>query len=278
MAGADFAEFRERYGQWAIVAGASEGVGASAADLLAKRGLNVLLVAREADRLQKFADDVRRRHGVEVQALSQDLTAPDAAHRIVEAIAGRELGMLFYNAGAVRNGDLFLTQPFELPMRMIQLNCTTPTALIHMLAPAMVERGRGGIVVVGSLAAMCGAPHIAAYSAAKAFQVNLMEGLWAEIHDKGVDVLEALIGSTSTPGRARGLGVTFNPEVDMTPEDVAADIIENIVSGPTRIVAKVGTAGTGPLVKPWTEFRHVAVNHMIGAVSEFNKRTKPADS
>jgi short-subunit dehydrogenase len=272
------ANFKQRYGAWAVVAGASEGVGASASELIAKRGRNLLLVAREADRLNGFADDIRKRHGVEVRTLSQDLTKPDAADRIVAALDGLELGLIFYNAGAVRNSDMFLDQPLDLPMRMIALNCTTPTALIHKLTPAMVKRGRGGVIVVGSMGAMCGAPHIAAYSAAKAYQVNLMEGLWAEIHEQGVDVLEAVIGSTSTPGRARGLGVKFNPDVDMTPDEVAAEIFENIGNGPMRVIAKVDTAGAGPLVKPWTEFHHYAVNHMIAAVKEFNNRFNPPSS
>ncbi|TMK54660.1 MAG: SDR family NAD(P)-dependent oxidoreductase, partial [Actinobacteria bacterium] len=71
--------------------------------------------------------------------------------------------------GAVHNADLFLEQPLELPMRMIQLNCVVPVALVHALAPAMRERGRGGIVRVGSMGCFAGSPRVVAYSAAKAF-------------------------------------------------------------------------------------------------------------
>jgi short-subunit dehydrogenase len=155
------------------------------------------------------------------------------------------VGLLFYNPGAVHNGDYFLDQPLELPLRMITLNCTVPTALVHALTPAMVERGRGGVVIVGSLGCFVGSPHSAAYSAAKAYQVNLVEGLWAELRGTGVHVLEAVIGSTTTPGRAR-----------------------------TRVIAKLAT-GIGPLAAPWEEFRANALDVMITATEEFNRRTKP---
>ena len=112
-----------------------------------------------------------------------------------------------------------------------------------------------------------------AYSASKAFQVNLMEGLWAELGRDGVDILEAVIGSTNTPGRTRSLGVAFNPALDMTSQEVALEIIDNIANGPTRIIAKIATSGTGPLAKPWSEFRHLAVSQIIGAMQGFNKRT-----
>jgi short-subunit dehydrogenase len=278
MALSDRQSFIERYGEWAIVAGASEGVGAAAAEEIASRGLKLLLIARDGERLEAFAEGLRTRHSAKVQTLPLDLTATDAGARIAAAADGLEVGLLFYNAGAVRNGDYFLDQPIELPMRMIQLNCVTPTYLLHSLAPAMKARGRGGLVVVGSMGSFCGGPRIAAYSAAKAYQVNLMEGLWAELRRDGVDVLEAVIGSTTTPGRARGLGVKVDPAVDSTSEEVAAEIIENIANGPTRVVAKITSAGTGPLAKPWSDFRHMAVTHMIKATEEFNARTNAAAS
>ena len=275
--GTDVAGFSQRYGRVAIVAGTSEGVGACAAEEIGARGLDLLLIARNAVLLDEVAADIRARHGVEVRTLALDLTLPDAVDRVLTAVAGDEVGLLFYNPGAVHNSDYFLDQPLELPTRMITLNCTVPTALVHALAPAMKARGRGGIVIVGSLGCFVGAPHSVAYSAAKAYQVNFVEGVWAELRGDGVDLLSAVIGSTTTPGRARTLGVEIDNSLDMPADEVAKEALDNIANGPTRIIAKL-ESGIGPLAAPWQEFRTNALAIMIRASEEFTKRTKgPAD-
>jgi uncharacterized protein len=268
---------RERYGKWAIIAGGSEGVGAAAADMIAAQGVNLLIVARDPSKLAALAADIGSKHPVEVRIMSQDLTLPEAGANILAAAEALEVGMLFYNAGAVGDSNLFIDQPLSLPLRMIALNCTTPTVLLHGLGRAMAARGRGALILVGSTGSFCGGPFTAAYSASKAYQVNLMESLWAELKDQGVDVLEAVIGSTSTPQRLRNLGVKANPEMDMTPEEVAAGIVARIADGPTQVFTK-GTTGTGPLVKPWSDFRRFAVNHMIEAHQRFKARTHPGAS
>ncbi len=264
-------DFKTRYGRWAIVAGASEGVGAAAAKALAARGLDLLLIARGLERLNAIAADIAQRYEVSVKTLSADLTEANASTSILEAAEGLEIGLLFYNAGAVHNSDRFLDQAIALPLQMIALNCTTPMLLAHALAPAMRARGRGGIVTIGSMGCFVGAPHSVAYSAAKAFQVNLIEGLWAELHEEGVDVFSAIIGSTNTPGRARTLGIAFDANRDMTPEDVVSEILDNIPNGPTRVVAKVDW-GIGPMAKPWSEFRKNALDMMVTAVKSFRPR------
>jgi short-subunit dehydrogenase len=264
--------FAERYGQWAIVAGASEGVGAAAADQLAARGLNVVLLARNAGLLDELATDLRARHGVEIRTLAVDFMDADAADRILAVVDGLEIGLLFYNAGAAGSTGAFLDQDLSHARRMVRLNCALPVELIHALAPRMVERGRGGLVLVGSMGCFAGQPFVTSYSASKAFQVNLMEGLWAELKDEGVDVLSAVIGSTFTPARARRLGVTFDDALDMTSEEVANEIIEHIGDGPTRVVAKL-TGAFGSLAAPWSQFRATAVATMVDAMAGFKART-----
>jgi short-subunit dehydrogenase len=272
MAGGTTREFAQQYGRWAIVAGASEGVGACASEELAARGLDLLLTARNAELLEELASRIRERHGVEARTLPLDLTVPDAVDQILGAVDGLEVGLLLYVPGAVHNGDLFLDQPLELPMRMITLNCTVPTALVHALGPTMRERGRGGLVLVGSMGCFVGSPRTVAYSASKAYQVNLVEGLWAELHDDGVDLFSAVIGSTTTPGRARTLNVNVDESLDMTAADVAREIVENIGNGPTRVIARL-TSGIGPLAAPWSAFRKEALGTMIEATKGFIART-----
>ena len=134
------------------------------------------------------------------------------------------------------------------------------------------DRGRGAVAVVGSTGAFAGQPFVSSYSAAKAFQVNLVEGLWSELEGTGVDVLDALIGSTDTPARTRRLGVAFDPSVDMTSEEVALDILDHLGDGPTRVISK-GTSGIGSLAAPWAGFRALAVPTMGAAMSGFRART-----
>ncbi len=264
--------FLDRYGRWAVVVGASEGVGESAADQIAAHGLDLVLIARNGALLDQVAARITQRHGVAVRTLVIDLTDPDAPDRILAAIAGIEVGLLVYTAGAVHNGDHFLDQPLELPLRMITLNCTVPVVLTHALAPAMKDRGRGGVVLVGSMGCFAGGPHMVAYSAAKAFQVNFVEGLWAELGRDGVDVFSAIIGSTSTPARTRTLGVRWDEDLDMTSEDVAREMVDNIGNGPTRVIGKLGS-GIGPVAAPWSEFRRLAVAATMEATAGFNART-----
>jgi short-subunit dehydrogenase len=272
MTAAGHDDFAQRYGRWAVVAGASEGVGAAGAQLLAERGLDVLLLARNAQLLDELAADIRQRHDVEARTLVVDFTEADAAQRVLAATEGLEVGLLFYNAGAAGSSGHFLDQELAHAEKMIALNCTMPVRLVHGLGPAMVERGRGGIVLVGSMGCFAGQPFVASYSAAKAFQVNLAEGLWAEMKDQGVDVLEAVIGSTTTPARARRLGVGVDEHLDMSSEAVALEIVDHIADGPSRVIAKL-TSGIGHVAQPWSEFRAFALQANIDAMAGFNART-----
>jgi short-subunit dehydrogenase len=265
-------DFAQRYGPWAVVAGASEGVGAAAAIELAGRGLDLVLLARNRELLDALATDLRQRHRVQVRTLPVDLTRSDAVELVLEVVDDLEVGLLFYNAGAAGSTGTFVDQELAHALRMIALNCTTPTALLHALAPAMLERGRGGLVLVGSMGAFAGQPYVASYSAAKAFQVNLCEGLWVEMHERGVHVLNAVIGSTFTPARERRLGVHFDDTIDMTSEAVAGEIIEHIADGPTRVVSKL-VGGIGEVAQPWSDFRSFAVTKNVEAMAGFHART-----
>jgi short-subunit dehydrogenase len=102
--------------------------------------------------------------------------------------------------------------------------------------------------------------------------VNLVEGLWAELHGDGVDLFSAVIGSTTTPARARTLGVDVDQSLDMSSEDVAREIIANIGNGPVRVIAKL-TSGFGPLAEPWSQFRQTTLATMIDAMQGFTART-----
>jgi uncharacterized protein len=190
-------EFATRYGPWAVVVGASAGIGAAVADEAARRGINVLTVARRASLLEEAAARLRATHGVAVQTLSVDLTHPGAVDAIVAAARELEVGMLVYNAAAEPRG-YFLEVPVAEHMDNITVNCTVPTLLSHHFGRSMAARGRGAIALVSSMGALQGGKVFASYFAAKAYEWILAEGLWAELGEAGVDAVAYVVGATRT--------------------------------------------------------------------------------
>jgi uncharacterized protein len=254
-------EFAQRYGRWALIAGASEGIGASLADQLAQRGLDLVLIARNGALLEEVAAGVRERHGVEARPIALDLTDPDISERVSEVTDGLEVGLVIYNAGAANRTVEFLDDSFEDSLRQIKLACIGPVALARHFAPAMRDRGRGGIVLVSSLACLAGASLLTVYSAVKAFNVNFAEGLWAELHPHGVDVCCTPLGMTWTEAYQR-MGFPYDPDTVMLSEDVAREIIDNIGNGPTFPVGEKNRAMASMV---WTADRRALVELMTAA-------------
>jgi short-subunit dehydrogenase len=214
--------FVDRYGPWALIAGASEGLGEAFARALARRKLNLILIARRADKLDSVAAELERTHGVEVHTLALDLADADLAARLREGVGTREVGLLVYNAAYSHVGGFF-EQSLADKLRMIDVNCRGPLVLCHELGAGMRTRGRGGIVLMGSLAGMQGSPRLTTYAASKAFDLVLAEGLWGELREHGVDVLACVAGATRTPGFELVASTTKGPVMD--PEQVVEEAI-----------------------------------------------------
>lgn len=224
--------FGERYGPWALVAGASEGLGEAFARLLAARGLGLVLLARRADALERLAADLRRARGVEVRTLAADLGRADLATEVARATDGLDVGLLVYNAARSAIGP-FLAHGVEEHLRVLDVNCRGPLVLAHLLGGPMASRGRGGIVLMTSLAASQGNPLLASYAASKAFELVLAEGLWAELRGRGVDVLACRAGATRTPGYAASRPRRSVPL--MAPEAVARQALEALGRRPSTV-------------------------------------------
>lgn len=193
--------FAKQLGAWAIVAGASEGLGAAFATALAQDGVNVVLVARRAAPLEALAETLRETTGVEIRTLALDLADPDAIATIARATAMLEVGVAIYNAAFAPVGPL-LTQPPADLQRVVDVNVRGPLAFVRTFAPPMVVRRRGALVLMSSLAGLQGSPRVATYAASKAFTAILAEGLWHELRAANVHVLASCAGAIRTPGYA----------------------------------------------------------------------------
>ncbi len=224
--------FRERYGPWALVAGASAGLGESFARLLAARGVDLVLVARRQDPLDRLAAELHGAHGVAVRAVAADLARADLPELAARLAAELEIGLLVYNAAHSVIGPV-LERPLAEQLRVVDVNCRGPLVLSHVLGGAMAARRRGGIVLMTSLAGSQGNPWLASYAASKAFDLVLAEGLWAELGERGVDVVACRAGATRTPGWEASRPKRRVPLSEA--DDVARRALEALGRGPSVV-------------------------------------------
>ncbi len=191
---------RERYGDWALVTGASAGIGAEFARALAREGLSVVLTARREERLRSLGDELEKSFNVAVRVVPIDLAAPDGPDRLVDAVADLEIGVLVNNAGAGYAGRFDKQDPRRLS-ELVALNCAAPTLLTNRLLSGpsgMVARGRGAVIFTGSAAAHQPMPLHGVYAATKAYDLFLGEALFIELRRLGIDVLVLEPGATAT--------------------------------------------------------------------------------
>jgi len=186
-------EFVRRYGPWAVVTGASDGIGLAFARALAARGLNLVLVARRADVLEALSKQLAADHRIECIVHTADLIGLDAVQRLVDATEQLDIGLLVAAAGFGTSGPLLSSRLAE-EVDMVELNCTSVLAQTWHFGRRFAGRGRGGIVLLSSLLARCGVPRAANYAATKAYVQSLAEGLRTELSAIGVDVIASAPG------------------------------------------------------------------------------------
>jgi short-subunit dehydrogenase len=193
--------FTARYGDWALVTGASSGIGSALARQIAADGTKVVLSARREDRLVALAGEIERDFEVETRVVVADLSESDGAQKLLAAVSDLEIGLLVNNAGLGYAGRFDLVDGERL-RGLLRVNCEAPLMLTHALVQGMRERGRGGILFTGSVAGRQPLPLHSVYSATKAFDLFLGEALWAELRASNIDVLVLEPGSTETEFQA----------------------------------------------------------------------------
>ncbi len=204
------------YGNWALVTGASAGIGMVFARRLAAQGVNLVLVARRADRLQALAAELGREHHVSCRVVAEDLERDDAPERIAAQVKDLEIAILVNNAGFSAVGR-FDRVPLDRILAMIRVNCLAVAALTRLFLPAMQARGRGAVIIVSSVAGYQPLGLAATYGATKAFDLMLGEALHVENRTTGVDVLVLSPGPVETEFQTVAGEV---PHPGMTPEAV----------------------------------------------------------
>ncbi len=248
---------RNRYGPWALIAGASDGIGEAFARQLAEQGFNLLLIARRADVLGALAADLVEGYGVEVKGVCIDLTSAELLENLREVTDALEVGLLIYNAGAIHGARFFHDQPLEHALGLIALNCTGPASLCHHYGGRMRDRGRGGIILMSSMAASSGGSYTASYNASKSFDLVLAEGLWHELSPRGVDAMCLVAGATLTPSMLSSMDSFADYPNVMAPDDVAREGLQHLGKGPVWVAGSHNREAAKML---WPIPRSMAIN------------------
>jgi uncharacterized protein len=230
---------KEKYGPTALVAGASEGIGAAFATCLAEEGMDLVLIARREDPLKQFAASLEKRYAIRTICISCDLSSENATRQIEETLNGIEINLLVYNAALSYIGP-FIKNSAENHGQMAQANMLTPLNMIHTFGGKMLAGRRGGIVLMTSLAGFQGSGFLSMYAATKAFNRIMAESLWYEWKDCGVDVIACCAGATSTLNfiETRPEKTSFLAPRVQTPQEVAKECLERIGNQPSFIAGR----------------------------------------
>jgi len=253
------------YGEWALVTGASAGIGTAFARKLAAQSVNVVLVARRADRLKALGTELSEKHGVKTRVIPEDLERDGVAERLVEWVRDLEIGILINNAGFSRVGR-FDRVPRDRILGMIRVNCLAVAALTHAFLPAMQARRRGAVIIVSSVAGYQPLGFAATYGATKAFDLMLGEALWVENRATGVDVLALSPGPVDTEFQAVA---GEKPHPGATPESVVETAFAALGKKPSVIAGGLNKARAWSLrLAPRKQVARLAMGVMRGYIPE----------
>jgi short-subunit dehydrogenase len=226
-----------------VVAGGTTGIGLAFSRLIAERGLNVFIIARRTNLLDEAARAIRQDYGVEVRTASLDLGQPDILELVEREIAALDIGLVVYNACHSTIGP-FLDESDDSRLETIYVNCRAPMLFSSYFGKYLAAKGRGGIILMSSMAGWQGSSMVTSYAATKAFNTVLGEGLWRELAPSGVDVLVNIAGATLTPTfKAQTPPSNWKNAFPSSPEDVAREGLEHLpdsrAKGPVHIAGRM---------------------------------------
>ncbi len=252
--------FEEKYGPWALVTGGASGIGAEFGRQLAERGLNLVLVDVQKFLMEKHAGELIKEHGIKVLGIHADLSKPDFMKKISPAVKGISVGLLVNNAAWGSAGEFMKTDMKDLILS-VEVNCRASMVLARELGPAMMERGRGGMIFLSSSSAMQGTPIVANYAGTKAYNLILAEALWEELSRHGVDVLALCPGATNTPAFVKsGACIDNVPGMPfMEPAPVVTEALNALGKRPSVVPGRMNSIASFIITRFLSRRRAVAL-------------------
>jgi short-subunit dehydrogenase len=228
---------KKNYGEWAVVTGASSGIGLELTKLLAAAGINVVMIARNEARLVAISNELKKNFGVSTRVIAVDVSEPRGLQWIIDVIADLQVGLFIASAGYGNSGP-FMGSSIQQEANMLRVNCEALLVLTHHFAKLFASQRRGGIILLSSIVAFQGVPFAAHYAATKAYVQTLAEGLAAELKAFGVDVLAAAPGPVRSGFESRA---DMKMDNALRPEDVGVPIL--------KALGRQGTVFPGGLTK-----------------------------
>ena len=228
-------------GKWALVTGASAGIGKALAEELAKGGTNLILTARRRERLEALAADLSSGQGIRAEVFVADLAEPAAPAAIFELTGrkGIDVDLLVNNAGFGQYGEFHEVRPERL-LQMVQVNCTAVLELTRLFLPGMIRRRSGDVLIVASTAAFQAVPYISTYAATKAFDLLLAEGLAEEMQPYGVRVCALCPGSTTSEFHELAAHPPDTKGPQQSAETVARNGLNALAAGKSYVISGLG--------------------------------------
>jgi len=223
---------KERYGNWALITGASSGIGKEFAIHFANEGFNLVLVARRIERLEELANQVKEKNSIDVIPVCADLSKENFLYLILEKIKDIEINVLINNAGFGSHGR-FETISTDKEADLVKLNCLAPLILTHHFSSGMIKNKKGAIIFLGSIVGFQPNPFVTTYAASKAFNIMMGSGLWYELKKYNIDVLSVSPGGTRTEFIRAGL--SNSKMIVAEPEEVVKTAIKALGKKPSVV-------------------------------------------
>lgn len=210
------------YGEWAIVTGASSGIGLELATQLATAGFNLVITSRHFDKLQEVEKHLKSLSRIDIKIVASDVSETEGIDKVIEATQGLNVGLLIVSAGYGTSGN-FIDSSLHSEINMLKVNCEALLSLTHYYSQQFVQAKRGGIILMSSMVAFQGTPYSANYAATKAYVQTLSEALSVELKPKGVDVLAAAPGPVKSGFSQRANMIM---SIAMSPSQVGVPILK----------------------------------------------------